>query len=78
MVNEFMFIIKNEMKDRQMTIKEVSNISGISYYTLRHWFSGYSSPNLDELASLLSIFGYEINCLKRKAQTIDYTSLLRK
>ncbi len=64
------FRLREILKDKNMTIGQLSEISGISQSNLSNYMSGKISPTLDTLNKLASALDIELVDLFRKKEDI--------
>lgn len=62
-MNDFNFRLwfQRQLKNRNMTLKDFSRISGFGYVAVSHWVNGYCSPTLNSFLLILDAFGMKMN-----------------
>lgn len=67
-------IIRDLMKAKRVTQRELEAVSGVSRSTIKRCLHGKSSPRIDVVEKLLSTFGYSISM----NLTAEPSEMLRK
>ncbi len=57
--------IREERKRQRMSIRELSELSGITFGALKHWEYGGVMPTVDNFQKVIGALGYELRIVKK-------------
>lgn len=58
--------IREERKRQRMSIRELSELSGITVGAIRHWEYGGVMPTVDNFQKVLNALGYDLYIVKKE------------
>lgn len=57
--------IREERKRQRMSMRELSELSGITVGTLKHWEYSGVMPTVDNFQKVIEALGYELHIVKK-------------
>lgn len=57
--------IKTERKNKKVSVKKLSMLSGVKATTIRNWEYGIAIPTLDNFQKVLNALGFELRIVGR-------------